>query len=48
VPRNYKNVDRRRFDTRLNFKQMCRLLGITPLQRVKLLKYMKEVGILNR
>ena len=45
MPRNSKGTRKRRFDTRLNFKQICRLLGVTPLQRVKILKYIREVDL---
>ena len=44
MPRNSKGTRKRNFDTRLTFKQLCKQLGVTPLQRVKLLKYLKEGG----
>lgn len=51
VPRKNSNARRDRvFDTRLTFKQACRIVGISPKQRVKLYKLMtnnmkKEVSI---
>ena len=43
MPRNFKGTRRRNFDTRLTFKELCKLLRVTPLQRVKILKYIREV-----
>ena len=42
MPRNNRGTRRRVFDTRLNFKQICKLLKISPLQRVKLIKYLRN------
>ena len=39
--RNPKNA-RRRFDTRLSFKELCRQLRITPGQRIIITRYLKE------
>lgn len=42
MPRRNGNASpERRFDTRMSFKRMCSVLGIDPLQRIKLIKYMK-------
>ena len=43
MPRNNQGTRKRNFDTRLTFKQICKLLKISPLQRVKLIKYLKGV-----
>ena len=40
--RKNSNAGGRRFDTRMTFKEKCRILGISPLQRVKLMKYIKQ------
>lgn len=38
--RHYKGRTKMRYP--MSFKKMCNLVGITPLQRVKLLKLMRE------
>ena len=42
VRKNSKGYRNPRHDTRMSFKHICRVLGISPVQRVKLIKYMKE------
>lgn len=43
MPRRNSNGARERvFDTRMSFKQMAKKLNLTPLQRVKIIKYMKQ------
>ncbi|MEK9207918.1 MAG: hypothetical protein AAB922_05515 [Patescibacteria group bacterium] len=45
MARKNKNAHRQRvFDTRLSFRQMANKLGLTPLQRVKIAKFMKKGG----
>ena len=42
--RKNRNAHRERvFDTRLTFKQACRILRISPLQRIKMLKAMNKL-----
>lgn len=42
MPRK-KNKARRRVYSRMTFRQMCYALGVTPLQRVKIIKYLKNI-----
>lgn len=45
MARKNKNAHRERvFDTRLSFKQLSDKLRLTPLQRVKIAKFMKKGG----
>lgn len=40
--KNRNGYPERRFDTRMSLKQICRVLGVTPYQRIKLMKYIKQ------
>lgn len=46
MPRR-NNKRRTKLQHRMSFKKMCDLLGITPVQRVKLIKYMRNEGEVN-
>lgn len=41
MPRKNKNAFNR-FDKRLTFKEYCKVLGISPKQRVKIIKYLND------
>lgn len=40
--RHNKNAGGRKHDTRMSFKEICRVLGITPVQRIKMIKMIKQ------
>jgi len=42
VARKNSNAGGRRFDTRITFRKMCRLIGVTTKQRIMIIKYLKE------
>lgn len=42
MPRTYKNTRKRRFDTRMTFRELCRAIGVRPKQRIMIIRYMKE------
>ena len=43
MARKNRNTRKRRFDTRLTFRQLCDRAGITPKQRIMIIRYLKEV-----
>ena len=50
MPRKNNNAGGRRFDTRLSFNEMARILGLTPRQKILMRRYMlKRVkGVNNK
>ena len=41
MPRNNKGTRRRRFDTRLSFFEIGKILDLTPRQKITFMRYMK-------
>ena len=41
MARKNKNAGGRRFDTRLTFKQLCKIIGIDVHQRIIMIRYLK-------
>ena len=41
MPRNSKGTRKRRFDTRISFFEIGKILDLTPRQKVGLMRYMK-------
>ncbi len=44
MPRRSKKARRKKY-SRMSFKQMCRLAGISPKQRIFIVRYMKNKGV---
>lgn len=43
-----RNKDRRvKLQYQMSFKKMCDLLGVTPVQRVKLIRYLQKEEVDN-
>ena len=42
MPRNDKSTRKRRHDTRLSFKEICNRAGVSPRQRLIMIRLMKK------